>query len=65
MNVITADRRAGRETDGRFVATVSSQLNERITFNGKVGVPFGGVNESAVIGDVEILYRVNQAGILI
>ena len=62
MNVITADRRAGRETDGRFVATVSSQLNERITFNGKVGVPFGGVNESAVIGDVEILYRVNQAG---
>lgn len=62
MNVITADRRAGRETDGRFVATVSSQLNERITFNGKVGVPFGGVNESAVIGDAEILYRVNEAG---
>lgn len=62
VNVITADRRAGRETDGRFVATVSSQLNERITINGKVGVPFGGVNESAIVGDVEILYRVNEAG---
>jgi TamB, inner membrane protein subunit of TAM complex len=62
VNVITADRRAGQETDGRFVATVSSQLNERITINGKVGVPFGGVNESAIIGDVEILYRVNEKG---
>lgn len=62
VNVITADRRVGRETDGRFVATVSSQLNERITINGKVGVPFGGVNESAIVGDVEILYRVNDAG---
>lgn len=62
VNVISADRRVGRETDGRFVATVSSKLNERITINGKVGVPFGGVNESAIIGDVEILYRVNEAG---
>ncbi|MGL5112390.1 MAG: translocation/assembly module TamB domain-containing protein [Flavobacterium sp.] len=62
VNVITADRRVGRETDGRFVATVSSKLNERITINGKVGVPFGGVNESAIVGDVEILYRVNEAG---
>ncbi|MGL2994639.1 translocation/assembly module TamB domain-containing protein [Flavobacterium sp. TSSA_36] len=62
VNVITADRRVGRETDGRFVATVSSKLNERITFNGKVGVPFGGVNESAIVGDVEILYRVNETG---
>lgn len=62
VNVVTADRRVGRETDGRFVATLSSKINDRITINGKLGVPFGGVNESAIIGNVEILYRVNQKG---
>jgi hypothetical protein len=37
---IGADRRIGKETDGRFVATISSKINERITINGKLGVPF-------------------------
>jgi hypothetical protein len=32
--IISADRRIGKETDGRVVATISSQINERIT-NGK------------------------------
>jgi hypothetical protein len=27
-----------------------------------VGVPFGGINESAIVGDVEVLYRVNDDG---
>ena len=64
LNFIGADRRLGRETDGRFVATISSKINERITINGKLGVPFGGINESAIIGDVEVLYRVNEDGTL-
>ena len=62
LDIITADRTVGSEADGRFVASVSSKINERITINGKVGVPFGGVNQSAVVGDVEILYRVNEDG---
>ncbi len=62
INYISPDKRIGKETDGRFVATISSKVNERITINGKVGVPFGGVNESAVVGDLEILYRVNEDG---
>ncbi len=62
LDIITADRTVGSEADGRFVASVSSKINERITLNGKVGVPFGGVNQSAVVGDVEILYRVNEDG---
>jgi hypothetical protein len=62
INVIGADRRLGKETDGRFVATISSKINERFTINGKVGVPFGGINESAIVGDVEVLYRVNEDG---
>jgi hypothetical protein len=64
FNVISADRRIGKESDGRFVATISSKINERITFNGRVGVPFGGINQTAIIGDVEIQYRVNQDGTL-
>lgn len=64
LNFIGADRRIGKETDGRFVATISSKINERITINGKLGVPFGGINESAIVGDVEMLYRVNEDGTL-
>ena len=62
IDIIGADKTSGKETDGRFVATVSSKINERITFNGQVGVPFGGINQTAVIGNVEILYRVNEDG---
>ncbi|WP_243860471.1 translocation/assembly module TamB domain-containing protein [Flavobacterium poyangense] len=62
LNFISADRRLGQEADGQFVANITSQINERITINGKVGVPVGGVNESAIVGDIEILYRVNEDG---
>lgn len=64
LNYVSPDRRIGQETDGRFVATISSKLNERITINGKVGVPFGGINESAIVGDLEVQYRVNEDGTL-
>lgn len=62
LNYVSPDRRIGKETDGRVVATISSKINERISINGKVGVPFGGINESAVVGDLEVLYRVNEDG---
>jgi hypothetical protein len=64
LNYISPDKRIGQETDGRVVATISSKINERITINGKVGVPFGGINESAIVGDLEIQYRVNEDGTL-
>ena len=64
INVIGADRRLGKETDGRFEASISSKINERITFNGKLGVPFGGLNQTAFIGNVELLWRVNDDGTL-
>lgn len=64
LNIISADKTIGKEADGRFVASISSKINDRITINGKLGVPFGGINETAVVGNVEILYRVNQDGTL-
>ena len=49
---------------GRVDVNISTQLNERITINGKVGVPVGGVNESAIVGNLEVEYRVNEDGTL-
>ena len=64
IDIISADKTIGKEADGRFVASVSSKINERFTFNGKVGIPYGGINQTAVIGNVEFLYRVNEDGTL-
>ncbi len=60
----SADKTPGYETEGRVGVTVSSKVNERITINGKVGVPVGGINESGIVGDVEVQYRVNEDGSL-
>jgi hypothetical protein len=58
------DRRIGKETDGRFVATISSKNKRKNNHQWKIGVPFGGINESAIVGDIEVLYRVNEDGTL-
>lgn len=62
LDYVSADKRPGTEADGRVGVTVSTQINERISINGKVGVPVGGINESAIVGDVEVQYRVNDDG---
>ena len=51
-------------TGGRVDVNITSQLNERISINGKLGVPVGGVNEAAIVGNLEVLYRVNEDGTL-
>ncbi|WP_293892844.1 translocation/assembly module TamB domain-containing protein [Flavobacterium sp.] len=61
---IVADRTPGQQTDGRIGVTVSSRINDRITVNGKVGVPVGGITETAIVGDLEVQYRVNRDGTL-
>ncbi len=64
VDIVSADRTPGTEADGRFGVTVSTRLNERITVNGKLGVPVGGISQSAIVGDVEVQYRVNEDGSL-
>ncbi|NNT72314.1 translocation/assembly module TamB [Flavobacterium sp. IMCC34852] len=62
---VVADRlQTGQQTDARVNVNVSSKINERITVNGKVGVPVGGISETAIVGDVEVQYRVNDDGTL-
>jgi hypothetical protein len=64
VSYIPADKTTLRPTDGRVVANISTQINERITINGRVGVPTGGVTETAIVGNFEMQYRVNEDGTL-
>jgi hypothetical protein len=42
-----------------------SKINERITINGKLGVPFGGINVSLQLWEMlKCFYRVNEDGTL-
>ena len=59
-----AERNALNPINGRVGVNITSKINERITINGKVGVPTGGVTEAAIIGNFEALYRVNEDGTL-
>lgn len=61
---VAADRTPNQQTDGRLGVIVSSRINDRITVNGKVGVPVGGITETAIVGDLEVQYRVNKDGTL-
>lgn len=49
---------------GRVLASVTTVINDRITINGRVGVPTGGVSETAIVGNFEAQYRVNEDGTL-
>lgn len=52
------------EIADRVGVTLSTQINNRISINGKVGVPVGGVTESVIVGNVEILIQLNEDGSL-
>ncbi|WP_310557591.1 translocation/assembly module TamB domain-containing protein [Flavobacterium sp.] len=52
------------QSSGQVGFTLSTQISEKVTLNGKLGVPVGGVNESAIVGDVEIQLRLNEDGSL-
>ncbi|WP_300567695.1 translocation/assembly module TamB domain-containing protein [Flavobacterium sp.] len=65
LNYVQGDRKNPEfETEGRVGFTLSTQINDKITINGKLGVPVGGVNESVIVGDVEVQLRLNEDGSL-
>ena len=39
---------------------LSSQINDKLSINGKVGVPVGGISQSGVVGNVELQYQLNE-----
>jgi hypothetical protein len=64
LNLKLHRRNPNVETDARVIATLSTQISDKITINGKFGVPVGGVRESAIIGDVEVQLQLNEDGSL-
>ncbi|WP_297796690.1 translocation/assembly module TamB domain-containing protein [uncultured Eudoraea sp.] len=52
------------ETENRLGVTVSTQISDKVLFNGRFGVPVGGVSETVVAGDVEVQVLLNEEGTL-
>jgi hypothetical protein len=62
IDIKAANTKLGSESDGRVGLSFNYKISDRITFNGKAGIPVGGINQSAIVGNAEIQYRVNQDG---
>ena len=52
------------KTEDRFGVTLSTEISDKILFNGKIGVPIGGIEETLIIGDVQIDFILNDDGSL-
>lgn len=52
------------QTEDRIGVTVSTQISDKVLFNGRFGVPVGGVSETVVAGDVEVQVMLNEQGTL-
>jgi hypothetical protein len=64
VGYVAPERTPNGDTNGNVSVSTSFNINERISVNGVIGVPIGDVNQAAVIGDLEVLYRVNEEGTL-
>ncbi|GAA3620783.1 translocation/assembly module TamB domain-containing protein [Flavivirga jejuensis] len=66
VNYEAGENRPDYQTDNRVVATIQTQISDRVLINGKVGVPVGGAGatETVVAGDVEIDFLLNEEGTL-
>ena len=66
FNYEAGQNRPDYQTDDRVVATFQTQLNDKVFFNGSVGVPVGGAGETqtVVAGDLEINFLLNEDGTL-
>ena len=52
------------EISDRVGVTLSTRINDRITINGKANVPVGGVTETVIVGNLEVLIQINEDGTL-
>ncbi|WP_325202028.1 translocation/assembly module TamB domain-containing protein [Flavobacterium sp.] len=64
LNYVQSDKDPMLQTQSKVGVTMSTQINERITINGKLGVPVGGTEESAIVGNVELQMLLNKDGSL-
>ncbi|WP_046758699.1 translocation/assembly module TamB domain-containing protein [Kordia jejudonensis] len=62
LNYSQADRsnQLNFETSDQLGFRVSSQISDKVTFNGQLGVPVGGVTQTAIVGDAEVEISLNE-----
>ncbi|MFV0248529.1 MAG: translocation/assembly module TamB domain-containing protein [Tenacibaculum sp.] len=53
---------ANLQTDNQVDVSVSTQLNDRILVNGKVGVPLGNNTQTSVVGELKVEVLINEEG---
>ena len=66
LDYLQGDRNAEAtvQTQDRLGLTLVTQISERLLINGKLGVPFGGVEETIIVGDVTIEFLLSKDGAL-
>lgn len=66
LDYLQGDRNAEAttQTRDRLGLTLVTQVSERLLINGKLGVPFGGVEETIIVGDVTIEFLLSKDGSL-
>ncbi|WP_255566905.1 translocation/assembly module TamB domain-containing protein [Flavobacterium litorale] len=60
VNYVQGEQNPYVETNSQLGVTLSTEINDRISINGQVGVPVGGVNQSTVVGNIEAQIRLNE-----
>ena len=58
----TIDPNRAYNSADRLGITVSTQITDRVLFNGKLGIPVGGVTQTAVAGDFEVQFLLTKDG---
>ncbi len=53
-----------REITDRAIVTLNTEISNKVSFNGNVGVPVGGIAQSYIIGNAELEIRLNTTGTL-
>ena len=51
-------------TEDRIGLTLTTQISDRILINGKIGVPIDGLQETVIVGNVQIDFILNDSGTL-
>ena len=51
-------------SEDRLGLTLSTQITDKILLNGKIGVPVGGIEETLIVGDLQIDFILNEEGTL-
>ena len=66
VNYLQGDKSALLDvaTEDRLGFTLSTKISEKILLNGKIGVPIGGLEQTLIVGNVQMDFLLNEEGSL-